>query len=442
MEPALARKHLRSIFEAGLEAVDPARAVSRAVRREGDQLLVGGGAYRLTDYERVSVIGAGKAGAPMAAAMEQILGDRLAEGRVTVKYGHTVPLKKVKIQEAGHPIPDQNGIEGAEAIRGVAARAGERDLVFCLISGGGSALLVSPAEGIDLKEKQAATSELLACGASIDEINALRKHLSRLKGGQLARLCSPAAVVTLILSDVVGDPLDVIASGPTVPDSSSFGDCLEIVSRYGLSGKLPKSVIRRLEEGADGALPETPKEGDPIFGRVRNEIVGNNLSAVLEASRKAESLGYTPLILSTRIEGETRDVAGVHAAVFREVLATGHPVQPPACILSGGETTVTLKGRGKGGRNQEFALVVALHLKGTDGIHFLSAGTDGTDGPTDAAGAFADGTTVERARALQMEARLYLEENDSYPFFDALGDLLITGPTNTNVMDLRIGLIV
>ncbi len=442
MEPAQARKQLISIFEAGLEAVDPARAVSRAVRREGEELLVGGRAYRLTDYERVFVIGAGKAAAPMAAAMEQILGDLLAEGRVTVKYGHTGPLKKVKIQEAGHPIPDQNGIEGADAIRRVAVRAGKRDLLFCLISGGGSALLVSPADGIDLKEKQAATAELLACGASIDEINALRKHLSRLKGGQLARLCSPASVVTLILSDVVGDPLDVIASGPTVPDGSSFGDCLEIVGRYGLSDKLPKSVIARLEQGAAGALPETPKEGDPVFGRVQNEIVGSNLSAVLEASQRAESLGYTPLILSTRIEGETRDVAGVHAAIFREVLATGHPVSPPACILSGGETTVTLKGRGKGGRNQEFALAVALHLQGTDCVHFLSAGTDGTDGPTDAAGAFADGTTVERARALQMEARSYLEENDSYPFFEALGDLLITGPTNTNVMDLRIGLIV
>jgi hydroxypyruvate reductase len=331
---------------------------------------------------------------------------------------------------------------GAESIAGIANQAGERDLVFCLISGGGSALLVSPAEGIRLEEKQAVTAELLGCGASIEEINAVRKHLSGMKGGQLARACWPATVVTLILSDVVGDPLDVIASGPTVPDTSSFGDCLEIVSRYGLSDRLPESVMRRFEQGASGTLPETPKEGEQVFERVQNEIVGNSFSAVLAASRKAESLGYTPLILSTRIEGETREVAHVHAAIFREVLASGFPVAPPACILSGGETTVTMKGKGKGGRNQEFSLAVALHIRGEGRIFFLSAGTDGTDGPTDAAGAFADGGTVERARARGLEAGQYLDENNSYPFFEALNDLLITGPTNTNVMDLRICLIV
>jgi hydroxypyruvate reductase len=234
----------------------------------------------------------------------------------------------------------------------------------------------------------------------------------------------------------------VIASGPTVPDSSSFGECVEIVNRYGLGGRLPASVMQRIEGGAKGTVPETPKEGEQVFERVQNEIVGNSLSAVLAASHKAESLGYTPLILSTRIEGETREVAHVHAAIFREVLATGFPLKAPACILSGGETTVTLKGKGKGGRNQEFSLAVALHIKGEDRIFFLSGGTDGTDGPTDAAGAFADGTTVERARALDLDPGRILDENDSYPLFDALGDLLVTGPTHTNVMDLRICLIV
>ena len=436
------RQHLESIFRAGLKAVDPMEAVAKAVSRDGGELLVAGRSYRLEDYERIFVIGAGKAGAPMASAMEEILGDRLTSGRITVKYGHTVPLKKVETKEAGHPIPDEEGIAGAEGISSIASQAGERDLVFCVISGGGSALLVAPAEGITLEEKQATTSELLACGASIEEINTVRKHLSRVKGGQLARACWPATVVTLILSDVVGDPLDVIASGPTVPDSSTFGECLEIVRRYDLAGRLPVSVTERIEAGAKGALPETPKEGEKIFERVQNEIVGNSLSAVLAAGRKAEALGYTPLILSTRIEGETREVAHVHAAIFREVLATGFPLAPPACILSGGETTVTLKGKGKGGRNQEFSLAVALHIQGEDRIFFLSGGTDGTDGPTDAAGAFADGTTVERARALNLEAGRTLDENDSYPFFDALGELLITGPTNTNVMDLRICLIV
>ena len=436
------REHLEAIFRAGLEAVNPDQAVARAVTREGDTLLVCRRAYPLAKYERIFVIGAGKAGAPMAGAIERVLGDRIDAGSITVKYGHTAPLTKVGTQEAGHPIPDEKGIQGAWEIARIASLAREQDLVLCVISGGGSALLVSPAEGIDLTEKQATTSELLSCGASIDEINALRKHLSRLKGGQLARLCSPASVVTLILSDVVGDPLDVIASGPTVPDTSTFEDCWKIVERYELMDRLPKSVIEHLKQGASGALPETPKQGDPVFDRVQNEIVGNNLSAILAASGKAESLGYRPLILSTRIEGETRDVAGVHAAIFREVLATGYPLATPACILSGGETTVTLKGKGKGGRNQECSLAVALGIQGEDRVFFLSAGTDGTDGPTDAAGAFADGTTVERGRALNMEAIDYLDENNSYPFFEALGDLLITGPTNTNVMDLRICLIV
>jgi hydroxypyruvate reductase len=436
------REHLESIFRTGLDAVDPMEAVARAVSRDGGGLVVAGRAYRLEDYERIHVIGAGKAGAPMARAMEEILGDRLTSGRITVKYGHTVPLEKVVTKEAGHPIPDEQGIAGAEEIMRVANEAGESDLVFCVISGGGSALLVSPAEGINLQEKQAVTSELLACGASIEEINTVRKHLSGVKGGQLARACWPATVVTLILSDVVGDPLDVIASGPTVPDTSSFEECLEIVKRYELAGKLPASVMKRIEGGANGTVPETPKEGEEVFERVQNEIVGNSLSAVLSASRKAESLGYTPLILSTRIEGETREVAHVHAAIFREVLTTGLPLKPPACILSGGETTVTLKGQGKGGRNQEFSLAVALHIQGQDRIFFLSGGTDGTDGPTDAAGAFADGTTIARARSLGLDPGRSLDENDSYPLFHDLGDLLFTGPTNTNVMDLRIGLIV
>lgn len=436
------REHLESIFRAGLEAVDPRKAVERVLSRRGSELTVAGRSYSLGSYERVFVIGAGKAAAPMASALERLLGERLTAGSITVKYGHSAPLKKVEIREAGHPIPDQEGMRGAEAISRIAGRAGERDLVFCVISGGGSALLVSPAEGVRLQEKQAVTSELLACGASIDEINAVRKHLSAVKGGQLARACSPATVVTLILSDVVGDPLDVIASGPTVPDSTTFGDCLEIVRRYDLAGRLPGSVLKRIEAGAAGRVPETPKKGEKVFERVQNEIVGSNLAAVLAAARRAESLGYRPLVLSTRIEGETREAARVHAAIFREVRATGLPVAPPACILSGGETTVTLKGKGKGGRNQEFALAVALHIQGEDSIFFLSGGTDGTDGPTDAAGAFADGTTVKRAQALNREARQALDANDSYPFFHALGDLMMTGPTNTNVMDLRIGLIV
>jgi len=441
MEVVDSRRQLREIFQAGVEAVDPARAVSRMVQRQGDAVVVGGKTFRLEDDDRVLLVGAGKAAAPMAQALEQILGDRLTSGRITVKDGHLCPLNKVEIAEAGHPTPDQRGIESTRRILELLEQAGERDLVFCVISGGGSALLVSPAEGIGLAEKQAVTRELLSCGATISEINALRKHLSRVKGGQLARWAWPATVVTLILSDVVGDPLDVIASGPTVPDRSTFEDCWRIVQRYGLAGRFPQTAIEVLRRGRRGEIQETPKQGDRIFERVTNQIVANNLLAVLAAGRKAEELGYRPLVLSTRLEGETREVARMHAVIFREVRATGHPLAPPACILSGGETTVTLRGRGKGGRNQEFALAVALGIEGEDGIFFLSAGTDGTDGPTDAAGAFCDGHTVERGRELRMEAMNYLEENNSYPFFEDTGELLKTGPTNTNVMDLQICLI-
>jgi len=438
MDGGLARQQLREIFFAGLEAVDPRAAVLRAVERRGEDLWVAGRSYALTDYERIFVIGAGKAGAPMAQALEEVLAERIQEGRVTVKYGHTLPLERVEILEAAHPVPDAQGIAATRRIMDLARGSGERDLVFCLISGGGSALLVCPADGIGLEEMQAVTSELLSCGASIAEINAMRKHLDRVKGGQLARLCAPATVVTLILSDVVGDPLDVIASGPTVPDASTFRDCKEIVERYGLGRRLPGAVMEILRRGDEGALPENPRAGDGVFGRVQNEIVGNNLSAVLAAARKASELGYRPVILSTRMEGETRVVARVHADIFREVRATGHPAPPPACILSGGETTVTLKGQGKGGRNMEFSLALALHIRGERDLFFLSGGTDGTDGPTDAAGAFADGSTVERGMQMGLDAQAFLDENDSYRYFEKAGGLLITGPTKTNVMDLRV----
>ncbi len=318
---------------------------------------------------------------------------------------------------------------------------GQRELVICLISGGGSALSPAPVEGITLAEKQEVTRLLLACGATIHEINAVRKHISQIKGGQLARLASPATLITLVLSDVVGDSLDVIASGPTVPDTSTFADCLEILRKYRLSDTVPVAIRRHLEAGVAGAVPETPKPGDPVFSRTQTVIIGRNLQALEAASRQATALGYRPLILSSAIEGETREVARVHAGIAKEVLASGHPIRPPACILSGGETTVTLRGQGKGGRNQEFALALALDIDHMPGIAALSAGTDGTDGPTDAAGAFADWTTCARAEQHGLPPREALEHNDAYPFFERLGDLLITGPTQTNVMDVRIILI-
>ena len=298
-------------------------------------------------------------------------------------------------------------------------------------------MLPLPAAPITLEEKQAVTGLLLASGADIHEMNAVRKHLSSIKGGQLARLAAPATVETLLLSDVIGDDLDVIGSGPTAPDASTFATAVAVMEKYEILRRAPASVRTRLEQGARGEIDETPKAGDTIFRRVRHTVIGSNRLALDAAARQARSLGYKPLILSSEIQGETRDVARMHAAVAREIALRRRPVRPPACLITGGETTVTLKGPGLGGRNQEFVLAAAIDLAGLRDVVVFSAGTDGTDGPTDAAGAVADGETWRR----NPEAREYLARNDSYRYFQSLGDLVVTGPTNTNVMDVRILLI-
>ena len=429
------------IFTHALKAVDPVEAVKRRLRVDGENLVVDGKTYSLRDYANIYVIGAGKAGASMALAVEEIVDDRITKGVINVKYGHISQLKRVKLNEVGHPIPDEKGVSGSEEIAGLLEQLGENDLVICLISGGGSALLPSPAEGISLEDKQKMTNLLLECGANINEINAIRKHISKLKGGGIARLAYPSTVVALILSDVVGDPLDVIASGPTVPDNSTFGDCMSILKKYGLLEEVPESIRARIQRGIKGEIEETPKAGNPIFEKTHNVIIGSNIIAVKAAEGKARELGYGPLILSTFIEGETREVAKVHVAIAKEILKTNHPISPPACIISGGETTVTIRGKGLGGRNQEFVLAAALDIQELKGVVILSGGTDGTDGPTDAAGAIADADTVRRALELGFDANAYLDDNDSYHFFGKLGDLLTTGPTNTNVMDLRLILV-
>jgi glycerate 2-kinase len=436
------RQDLHTIFQAALQAVDPGEAIRTHVRREGDQLYMANRTYDLRQYDALYVIGVGKAGAAMAIAVEALLGDRLRGGHVIVKYGHGGPVTHVTLHEADHPIPDDAGVRATRTLLDFVNERGPRELLICLISGGGSALSPAPVEGITLAEKQAVTRLLLACGATIHEINALRKHISQIKGGQLARLASPATLITLVLSDVVGDSLDVIASGPTVPDPSTFADCLEILRKYRRLDRVPTAILRHLEAGVSGAIPETPKPGDAVFARTQTVIIGRNLQALEAASRQAMTLGYHPLILSSAIEGETREVAKVHAGIAKEVLASGHPIAVPACLLSGGETTVSLRGQGKGGRNQEFALALALDIRNIPGIAALSGGTDGTDGPTDAAGAVADWTTCARAKQCGLHPRKALENNDAYPFFERLGDLLITGPTHTNVMDVRIMLIV
>ena len=436
------QKDIRDIFDVGLEAADPKEAIIRAVKPDNNGLLwVNERKYDLNQFKRILVVGAGKAAAPMAQAMEDLLGKRLTGGVITTKYGHGLSLKIISITEAGHPVPDSQGLSGTERILKILQGTNETDLIFCLISGGGSALMPLPVAGLTLEDKQKTTQELLDCGATIHEINTIRKHISAIKGGNLARSAYPGTLIALILSDVIGDDLDAIASGPTVPDRSTFDDCIDIITKYDLSKKIPSRVMEYLSRGQSGMEEETPKPGDPLFEKTEAVIIGSASLSLDAAAARAESLGYNTLILSSCIEGETRDVAKVHAAIGKEVIKSGNPVKRPACVISGGETTVTIRGGGLGGRNTEFVLAAAIELNGADGITVLSGGTDGTDGPTDAAGAVADGTTYSKALKNGMKPEEYLRNNDSYHFFENAGGLIKTGPTMTNVMDLRIMLI-
>jgi len=434
-------RHLIKIFQAGLRAVEPAAAVHKYCRLNGDVFSVDGFDYDLGKFEKIIVLGGGKAAAPMAKAIEEVLGDRIYGGMIIVKYGHLETLQKIAIREAGHPIPDQNGLNGALELYRLACEADEKTLVICLISGGGSALMPLPVSGLTLEDKQEATRLLLASGATIEEMNVIRKHLSVIKGGGLVRAVFPATLVTLILSDVVGDCLDSIASGPCVADTSTFGSCKAILEKYAIKTKLPVAVVQYIESGAAGDVPETLKPGEAFLKQSQHVIIARNFDALLQAKVKAEEDGYTTLLLSSTFAGESRELAAYHVAIAREIEKHGYPLSPPACILSGGETTVKLHGRGKGGRNQEFALAAAIKMAGLNNCAVLCAGTDGTDGPTDAAGALVDETTVQRAEALFIDPQEYLDNNDSYHFFDKLDDLYKIGPTNTNVMDLRIVLV-
>lgn len=443
------RKDAESIFHAGLRAVEPEAAIKKHCRMDKNHLIIGNSRgnnrgdsrFDLSKFQNIFVTGAGKAGAPMAAAMEDILGNRITDGTIIVKYGHRCKTSKIRLMEAGHPIPDQNGQNGANAVMETVRRASSNDLVICLISGGGSALLPLPGNGLSLKDKQDTMQILLDCGATIHEVNTIRKHISMIKGGRLAETAFPASVIAMILSDVVGDNLDVIASGPTVPDPSTFQDCLHIIEKYKLFEQLPSVLTEFIHAGIKGDRKETPKGDSPVFEKTNSIIVGSNMDAIREAEKKAIETGYNTLILSSMIQGETRHVASVHTAIAKEIRKTSLPIPAPACILSGGETTVTMRGNGKGGRNQEFALAAAMDIAEEENMLIMSGGTDGTDGPTDAAGAYADTDTLKRALSLQMDPLSFLNNNDSYHFFEKTKDLLITGPTNTNVMDLRIMLV-
>lgn len=434
------RRHARDIFDAAVEAANPERAVLACLKREGDTLRAGGKRFDLNAYERVVVVGAGKASATMASAVEKVLADRITCGLVVVKYGYAAPLKLIAVHEAGHPIPDEAGLAGAQAVFDLLDGCGERDLVVALISGGGSALLPLPAEGITLAEKQDLTGRLLRCGATIQEMNTVRKRISRTKGGRLAGAAYPATVINLMLSDVIGDEPDMIAAGPFLPDRSTYGEAAAILERYGLITTLPCSIRMHIRQGLE-AERSTRAPGH-VFDKVTSIIAADNRTACLAAKSKADELGYASLVIACGLGGDTTDIAIAHAAIAREIVASGNPVCAPACIISGGETTVRVKGRGKGGRNQEFALVCAREIDQLPGkIVILSGGTDGTDGPTDAAGAVIDNLSSERGRQKGLDIDAYLNDNDAYHYHETTGDLLMTGPTKTNVMDVHILLV-
>ncbi len=432
----------KQIFAAAVASVQPQPLLRARVQWQEPLLTICDRTIDTQTVGRIYLIGAGKASAAMAATLEEILGDRIEAGLVIVKDGHGAPCRRVEIREAGHPVVDGRALAATDELLALTRQFRQNDLVICLISGGGSALLEKLPPGVTLADLQETFRQLLGCGASIDEMNAVRKHLSLVKGGQLARAIHPARCLSLILSDVIGDSPETIASGPTAPDGTTFDDAWEVLEKYRLTTALPHSVIRHLSEGRGGLRPETPRPGDPAFDRVENLIVGNNFIALQAAEARAASLGLHPLILTTRLQGEAREAARVIVSVMAEVAATAHPIAAPACLLFGGETTVTLRGNGTGGRNQEFALAALIDMAALpDNCLLLSCGTDGTDGPTDAAGAFATPEMYRKALARGLSPAAYLENNNAYPFFEQTGGLIKTGPTGTNVMDIGIGLI-
>ena len=435
---------IRRVLGAALQAVEPGAAVRRWMARKENTLYLAEYEYPLHRYRRVLLVGVGKAAVPMATAAAEILGAYFSEGILLTKEGYannlTGPndLSGLMIMEAGHPIPDERGVKGARYISKLLRGAREDDLVICLVSGGGSALMISPAEGITLADLQAMTSTLLACGATINEINILRKHLDTLKGGGLARLAAPATLVTLILSDVVNDPLDVIASGPCVPDPSTYADAIGVLEKYGISDQVPTPVINYLHCGLRGDILDTPKPGEDLFGRIRNVIVGSNRLAAEAALEQAKTENFHAMLLTTSLQGEASQAGRLLSLIAREIVTSGNPLTRPACIIAGGETTVTIRGNGMGGRNQELALGAVDGLAGLEGAALVTLATDGGDGPTDAAGAVVTGESLDRARSLGLSPDDYLARNDAYHFFDTLGDLLKPGPTQTNVNDLAL----
>ncbi len=424
----------REIFLAAVEKVKPDRLIRDNVKLHGHSLLIAGKEILLHSEGRIVVTGAGKATALMALELENILGNRIFGGHIVVKYGHSVPLKYIDCTEGGHPVPDEAGIAGTRNVMQTVSNLSGKDIHICLISGGGSALLADTPEGVTLEELIQLTGLLLKSGADICEINTVRKHLSAVKGGKLAQIAAPAVTISLILSDVVNDPLDVIASGPTAPDSSTFQDAWEILEKYRIADKIPPSIQQILEKGKNGQIPETPKQDDPVFRHVHNFIIGNNRIALKEAASVAVFNGFNTRIVTSSMDGDCSDAAQFISEQIQQI-----GTDEKSCLLFGGETTVVVSGNGRGGRNQHLALLLAKTLyenPSKQNITILCAGTDGTDGPTDATGAVVDQSTWSNGLARFANMEGFLVNNDSYSFFENTEGHIITGPTMTNVMDI------
>jgi len=433
-----ARSVLIEVVNKAIASADPSSAMRRRLKLEGKRLKVGTKEFDLSKVGKVIVVGGGKASGAMAETLEEMLGNFITAGVVNVPKGlaSKYHVRKINLVEATHPLPTEAGVKGAKKMVELVSDLGPKDLVICLLSGGGSALVPLPAEGISLDELQGTTKLFLKCGADIHETNSVRKHLSGIAGGQLAKAAFPAKIVTLVISDVIGDRLDTIASGPTYPDSTSFADAMAVIKKYKLIDKVPKSVLERLQAGLKGKIPDTPKPKDKYFANVFHEIVASNAQAVDAAAEVGKSLGFNVSILTTEMQGEASEVGENFATLAKSVMKSGKPVPRPALFVSGGETTVNVRGKGPGGRSQELVLGAVAGLSGLQNVAMTAFGTDGIDGPTDAAGAIADGSTLKRAKHLRLDPKDYLKENAPYPFFKELGDLLMTGPTGTNVMDV------
>jgi len=438
-----ARRLALKALEVSIGTVDPRRIVELKVRIIGNSLVIDGFKLSLRKFKRVTVVGAGKASGAMAEALERILSGRITCGLVNILEGtkSNFQTNKIELHEANHPIPGDKSIVGTERMLELLTGLSEDDLVFCLISGGGSAMMSCPATGVPLRDKQDVTRSLLKCGATIQEINTVRKHLSNVKGGWLAKKAYPSTLVSLIVSDVVGDPVDSIASGPTAPDPTTYLDAINVLKKYDLWRCSPHSVRKRFVRGRRTMIPDTPKRNDESFNRVSNIVLGNNSLACHAAQRALRGFGLKTLHLTSFLEGEARETALALASIIKEIGASGRPIHRPAALIVGGETTVTIKGAGRGGRNQEMILSLVGKIAEMRGVAVASIGTDGVDGSTDAAGAIADGKNLSRALEMKLNPTEFLLNNDSYTFFSKINDLIFTGPTGTNVNDLFVAVL-